>query len=187
MRPIDPPYEPRVADLLTKLMPADSGHEPLALFRLFAVHLELAERIRPFASGLLNHGLLPARDREIVIARTTAACGAEYEWGVHATFFAGWSGLSRDEYDVLAVGDALPAEDRVLVTAVDELLDAATLSASTRAALGARYTEAQVIELVLLTGWYRSIATLINAAQLPVEPWAATFPEARANAVGWAD
>ncbi|TDC31448.1 carboxymuconolactone decarboxylase family protein [Kribbella albertanoniae] len=176
---MDPPYEPRVAELLAKLMPPDSGLEPLALFRLFAVHPELAERIRPFASGLLNHGLLSARDREIVIARTTAACDAEYEWGVHATFFAGSSGLGRDEYDVLAMGDALPEPDRVLVNAVDELLDAATLSDSTRSALATRYSDAQVIELVLLTGWYRSIATLINAARLPLEPWAATFPVRR--------
>jgi alkylhydroperoxidase family enzyme len=176
MRPIDPPYEPRVADLLAKLMPAGSGHEPLALFRLFAVHLELADRTRPLASGLLNHGLLTARDREIVIARTTAKCGAEYEWGVHASFFAGSSGLSRDEYDMLATEDGLPEPDCVLVTAVDELLDAATLSDSTRSALELRYSEAQVIEVVLLAGWYRSIATLINAARLPLESWAARFP-----------
>ncbi len=42
------------------------------------------------ASGLLSKGLLSARDREIVIGRTTARAGAEYEWGVHRTVF--WPG-----------------------------------------------------------------------------------------------
>ncbi|MFC9691073.1 hypothetical protein ACFTSF_21150 [Kribbella sp. NPDC056951] len=96
------------------------------------------------------YNLLTTHDREIVIARTTAACDAQY--------------------DVLTFGDAVPEQDRLLVNAIDELLDAATLSDSTRSALGDRYSDAQVIELVLLTGWYRSIATLINAARLPLDP-----------------
>ncbi|WBQ04365.1 carboxymuconolactone decarboxylase family protein [Kribbella sp. CA-293567] len=181
MDPIEPPYEPRIADLLRKFMPADADIEPLALFRLFALHPDLADRIRPFASGLLNHGLLPARDREIVIARTTAVCGAEYEWGVHAVFFAGSSGLSRADYDLLAGDrtDGLAGPDRLLVTAVEELLDMATLSRPTRSKLVGRYSVAEVLELILLVGWYRSIATLVNATALPAEKWAAHFPANR--------
>jgi hypothetical protein len=36
-------------------------------------------RMRPLGSGILNHGLVPPRDREIVLHRTCARAGAEYE------------------------------------------------------------------------------------------------------------
>ncbi len=37
---------------------------------------------------------LAIRDREIVIDRTCARCGNEYEWGVHVAAFAEAAGLS---------------------------------------------------------------------------------------------
>jgi alkylhydroperoxidase family enzyme len=180
MQPLEPPYAPEVAALLDKLMPSGTGYQPLALFRLLALNPELASRALPLASGLLNHGRLSPREREIVVARTTAWCGAEYEWGVHAVYFAQQAGLSRESYDALA---ARPAEefeepDRRLIIAVDELLDTATMSSLTLYRLLERYSDAQVIELILLAGWYRTLSTLINAAQLPPETWAARFPVA---------
>jgi alkylhydroperoxidase family enzyme len=128
------------------------------------------------ASGLLNKGSLPARDREVLIGRTTARAGAEYEWGVHAVFFA--EVLDRDVLDKLAssTGAGFDEDDLVLVTAVDELHDTATLSDQTWSSLRSRYDDAQLIELILLIGWYRTLSTLINATQLPLEPWAARFP-----------
>jgi hypothetical protein len=38
--------------------------------------------------NLLGRGLLMLRQREIVIDRTCALNGSEYEWGVHIAFFA---------------------------------------------------------------------------------------------------
>lgn len=87
LAPVSLPYDEDIARLLTKLMPPDAHVDPLVLFRVLAVHRDLADRLRPMASGLLNKGLLPARDREVFICRTTARADAEYEWGVHASFF----------------------------------------------------------------------------------------------------
>ncbi|MFD0474068.1 carboxymuconolactone decarboxylase family protein [Nonomuraea thailandensis] len=47
-------------------------------------------------AGLLGHGLLPAADREVVIARVTARAGCGYEWGVHAATLARQAGLTPD-------------------------------------------------------------------------------------------
>jgi alkylhydroperoxidase family enzyme len=180
LQPVEPPYSDAVERLLAKLMPPGSGHEPLLLFRVLAIHADLASRAHPMASGLLNKGLLPARDRELVISRTTARAGAEYEWGVHAIFFGAAVGLDQELLDAVAAApasaDAFDEADRVLVTAVDELHDAATLTDATWAALQSRYDDAQLVELILLSGWYRCLATLINATAIPLEPWAARFP-----------
>jgi 4-carboxymuconolactone decarboxylase len=180
LAPVGPPYDADVERLLGKLMPPDASIEPLLLFRVLAIHRDLADRIRPMASGLLNKGLLPARDREVLIDRTTARAGAEYEWGVHAVFFGPSVGLDEATLAALATGPAdAPIFDprtRSLVTAADELADEGRLTDRTWRELAAIFEPAQLLELILLCGWYRTLSTVITSVQLPLEPWAARFP-----------
>ena len=93
IEPLSPPFTAPVADDLTKLMPP--GVPPLALFRMVAHNPRVLRRMR--RGGLLDPGAITARDRELVILRTCARCGAEYEWGVHVTFFAAAVGLTPAE------------------------------------------------------------------------------------------
>src|SRR4051794_12011526 len=92
LAPLDPPYEPEIADSLRRLMGGVEA-EPLGLFRTIARNPVMLDRFRQIGSSLLSFGSLPAADRETVIHRTTARCGAAYEWGVHAVAFAGALGL----------------------------------------------------------------------------------------------
>src|SRR5688500_3566343 len=85
--PIEPPYEPAVEEQLRKWMPPGAEVEPLRLFRTLMVHPELSSRMRPLGAALLGHPTVEPREREIVIHRSTALAGAEYEWGVHAVAF----------------------------------------------------------------------------------------------------
>src|SRR5260370_26708186 len=62
---------------------------PLKLFRTLAHNPTLLDKFRGVGTYLLNFGALDPRDREIVIHRTCARCGSEYEWGVHALFYGG--------------------------------------------------------------------------------------------------
>jgi hypothetical protein len=48
-----------------------------------------------FNSGILDRGHLTIRQREIVIDRVTAQCGAGYEWGVHVAVYATKSRAER--------------------------------------------------------------------------------------------
>src|SRR5919197_3653074 len=92
--PLEPPYEPEIEAALRKWMPPGSETEPLKLFRTLNVHEELASRMRPLGAGILGHGRVDPREREIVIQRTCARAGAEYEWGVHVPAFGKLLGLS---------------------------------------------------------------------------------------------
>jgi 4-carboxymuconolactone decarboxylase len=65
--PLEPPYSHHVEEMLRKWMPPDTGLEPLALFRTLVVHEALAARMRPLGAGILGHGLLEPRDRELMI------------------------------------------------------------------------------------------------------------------------
>src|SRR5688500_9824981 len=104
--PLEPPYDPELRDLLEKWMPPDAGVEPLALFRTLAVHPELAARARPLGAGILAKGLIEGRLCEVMIHRTCALTGAEYEWGVHAIAYAKAVGLNDQQLASTARGCA---------------------------------------------------------------------------------
>ena len=178
--PLEPPYEPSVEALLEKWMPPGSEIPPLTLFRTLAVHDELVSRMRPLGAGILGHGRIEPRDREIIIHRTCARAGAEYEWGVHAVAFGKPLGLSDAQ---IAATAASPAEDPVwserdalLVRLADELHDTSRISAELWTSLAAQYGDDQLLELVIIAGWYRLLSYVINGVQIESEPWAARFP-----------
>ncbi|MCM0674513.1 carboxymuconolactone decarboxylase family protein [Micromonospora phytophila] len=178
--PLTTPYSPETAAALHKWMPPDVDHDPLVLFRVLHRNPDLASRMRVLGGGLLAHGALSALDREIVIARVCALCHCEYEWGVHATVFANAVGLTADQLHATVRGTAddpvWPPRHRALVRAVDELHDTAHLSQPTWDALQRQYDASQLLEFLVLAGWYRTISYLANGLRLDNEPWAAPFP-----------
>src|SRR5256884_3930313 len=177
---LGPPYAPEAAALLGKWMPPGNDVEPLRLFRTLAVHQELASRMRPLGAGILGHPRLDPRDREILILRTCARAGAEYEWGVHALAFAKPLGLSDAQLTATARGSASdPAwseADSQLVAAADALYDSDTIPDELWEALSGRLGDDQLLELMVVAGWYRLISYVINSARIELEPWAARFP-----------
>jgi hypothetical protein len=180
--PLEPPYDQDTETMLRKWMPPGSDTPPLALFRTLGVHEELAARMRPLGAGILGHGRVPSRDREIVIHRTCARAGAEYEWGVHALAFGKPVGLSEDQLAATVRGPADdPAwseTDALLVRLADELHDTSDVSEPVWSALKRRYRDDQLLELVITCGWYRLLSYVIRVARVPLEPWAARFPSA---------
>jgi len=58
----------------------------------------------------------------------------------------------------------------------DELHDGAGVSDLSFAELERHFTVEQILELVVTSGWYHTISFVINAAGVPLEPWAAKFP-----------
>jgi 4-carboxymuconolactone decarboxylase len=182
--PLEPPYEPAVEEALRKWMPPEGGLEPLALFRTLQVHGELASRMRPLGAGILGHGLVEPRLREIMIHRTCARCGAEYEWGVHAVAFGKPLGLSDEQ--LAGTVDGRPddpvwsAPERAVISLADELHDTAGVSDAIYSELERHFSPEQILELVVTAGWYHTISFVINAARVQREPWAMRFPRAAA-------
>jgi 4-carboxymuconolactone decarboxylase len=180
IEPVQPPYEQEMGAQLAKWMPPGAPVEPLALFRTLVVHPELASRMRPLGSALLAHGLLEPRDREIVVLRTCARAGAEYEWGVHAVAFASSAGLSEDQVVATAAGSAddpvWSEHDRALIRLVDELHETSTIPAELWEEVASEFSEPQLLELIVTAGWYRTLSYVINAIGIEHEPWAARFP-----------
>ncbi|GHO60482.1 carboxymuconolactone decarboxylase family protein [Ktedonobacter robiniae] len=56
--------------------------------------------MRPLGAGILgSHSSLDPREREILIDRTCAHCGCEYEWGVHVAAYGEAVGLDRTQLE----------------------------------------------------------------------------------------
>ena len=182
LAPLNPPYDPELARTLTRMMPP--GHEPLKLFRTVAHNRHILDKLRSTGSYLLNFGTLDPADRELVIQRTCARCGCEYEWGVHATVFGPQVGLTGDKLaaTVTAAADdaAWSEHEALLVTFVDELHDTSHVSDATWTALTEHYDEAQLVELVALAGQYHAVSFMANALGVEREDAAQRFPAARA-------
>jgi len=66
--------------------------------------------------------------------------------------------------------------DRVLVRMVDELHQHCDVSDALWSELAAHWNAPQLIEMVLLAGWYRAISYLCRVARVPLENWQARFP-----------
>jgi 4-carboxymuconolactone decarboxylase len=178
--PLAPPYEPQTQAFLEKWMPPGSPVEPLRLFRTLAVHEDMASRMRPLGAGILGHGRVGARERELVIHRTCARTGAEYEWGVHAVAYGKPLGLSDEQIAATVNGTpddpAFSDEDALLVRLADELHDTCTVSDALWQALAERFSEDQLLELLIIAGQYRLISYIVNGVRVEQEPWAARFP-----------
>ncbi|HUE20257.1 MAG TPA: carboxymuconolactone decarboxylase family protein [Bryobacteraceae bacterium] len=183
--PLDPPYDPAIAEALAKWMPPGSKVEPLKLFRTLVRSPEISARLRALGAGILGpRSLIAPRDREILIHRTTALCGCEYEWGVHAAVFGEAVGLTPEALRATAArapdDPVWSKRDALLVRLAEELHGTAHVSDRLWTALSAHWEAPQLIELLIVAGAYRLIAYVANGAQVALEEWAARFPEAGA-------
>jgi alkylhydroperoxidase family enzyme len=175
MAPLQPPYEAEIQGQFDRIM---RGAPPLMLFRVVAGQARAWEKFR--AGGLLDRGPLSLREREIVIDRTCALTGCEYEWGVHVATFASAALLTGEQVraTVLDGADApcWSAAEQAMLAAVDALHVRATLDDAEFKALSAHYDDAQILEIILLCGFYHTVSYLANGLDLPLEANGARFP-----------
>jgi len=180
IEPAAAPYDPAIAGALARIMPP--GMKLLLLFRTMARSPRVFAKM--FAGGLLDKGALSLRQREIVIDRTTARLGCEYEWGVHVALFATKVGFGPTEIDATVHGATDAAcwapDEQALVAIVDDLVDRRTIAEATWTTAHKHFDEAQLLEVIALAGYYHTISFLCRGLDLPLESYAARFPSARA-------
>src|SRR3954453_3292503 len=180
--PLEPPYAPEIQDQFDRIM---RGAPPLTLFRVMAGTARAWEKFR--AGSLLDRGPLSLREREIVIDRTCALTGCEYEWGVHVATFAEAAHLTEEQVRATVLGNldaaCWSAAEQVLIAAVDALHERATLDDAEFKALSSHYDDAKIFEIILLCGFYRTVSYLANGLDLPLEEKAARFPNASSERI----
>ena len=179
IEPLEPSYPAGVGARLEAMMPP--GVPPIALFRTLVKNLPMTDAMGAWGRYELSKGLsLSMRDREILIDRTCARCGCEYEWGVHVAFFADRVGLTQDQVSSLTHGrpdDPCWDEgrDRVLIEAADQLHDTSRIDDAVWSELTGHLSEEQMLDLLFLCGWYHAVSFAANGAGVAPEHGAPRF------------
>jgi 4-carboxymuconolactone decarboxylase len=166
---------PEAAETLAKLPPLDG--RPLAIFSTLAHHPLLLKRFTALGGVFLAQNQLPAREREIVILRVAWRTGSVYEFG-HHTRIGLASGLSVDDIARVASAgtEGWQPGDAALLQAADEIHSTDRVGDGTWAELAGRYSEAELLELLALVGFYRMTAGILNSAGVEPEPGIAGWP-----------
>jgi 4-carboxymuconolactone decarboxylase len=177
--PLLPPYPEAMARDVAQMMPP--GSAPLTPFRTLAHNARLLHTLH--LGNLLDRGSLSRRERELVILRTCAQCGAEYEWGVHVAFFARNVGLGDTQVRATVRGEesdpVWSEQDALLIQLADQLSETSRISDGVWEQLVQHWSAAQILELIAIVGFYHTISFLTNSVTMELEPWAARFPEGR--------
>jgi 4-carboxymuconolactone decarboxylase len=142
------------------------------LLGTLAQYPALAKAFLTFNAHVARAGTLSARERELLILRASWLRHSEYELVQHLVL-GRRAGLSEAELQWLQQGPDAPgwsAADADLLRAADELCRDARIGAQTWERLAARYSQAQLMDLVFAVGCYEIIAMAANSFGTPLEP-----------------
>ena len=150
---------------------------PLNIFLTLAKNPSLYDAFTMLGTRLLFKGGIPAREREIVILRVGWRSQSEYEFGQH-TVIGQATGLTDAEITRLARPelDDWNDDDAALVRLADELCADDVVSDDTWRALGKRWKEPELLELLMLAGFYRLVSGLLNSTGVALEPSTPGWP-----------
>ena len=165
---------------LTALMPSDWDSSlrriiddmrgrPLAVHGLLANHPDLLNAWWDLRNHTVSGGELSQRQAELVILRVAWHMKNWYEWGSHVERGLA-AGLKSVEIERAKAGpDAAEwnAADRLLLVAVDELLEQNCLGPAVLAELRACYSDRQLLDLIVIFGIYTILGCVLNT--WPVE------------------
>jgi len=173
--PIDPPYDPAIQADFDKVM---RGLPPLKLFRTLARNPRVLSRL--IAGGLLDRGSITLRLRELVILRTTALCGAEYEWGVHVAAYGAKAQWTPEELRSTVRGgaddDCWSRSESLAIRLCDALHAKGDVGDELWKELSSVFAEDQLIELIMLVGLYHAVSFMLRATRIELEKPAPRFP-----------
>ncbi len=176
LKPIAPPYSAEVDAILAQY-PQRDGYV-LRLFRVFANSVRF---LRKGTVNLLDRDSpLTLRERELVILRTCANRGCEYEWGVHIGAFATAAALSGEQVTATTapevVDELWSPSEATLLRVVDALCAEGTLDKTLKTQFEKTWNTDQQLEIMALCGNYHTISFVANVSEVSGEDFAASFP-----------
>jgi alkylhydroperoxidase family enzyme len=162
----------------------DDRVSSLNAFRVMLHNSRAAGAVADLLRTLMFHNKLSARVRELVILRNGWRTRSEYEFCQHVR-------VSRDlkmgDEEILGVRNpgscpAYSETDRAVIKMADELLDNSEVSAETWSILQKAFSNEELVELLLVAGFWRMIAGYLKTAKVPLDAGVPSWPEGKAPA-----
>lgn len=175
---IPPITEPddELAEILSGTLVMDG--KPLNIFGVLGHHPDLLKRFNRFAGWMLNRGVLPPREKEVIILRIGWNAQSVYEFGQHTRI-----GLDRGltEQEIWALTQPVDAHawsegDRALIAMADDLAADDCVSDATWQALQVRWENDALIEMLVLAGTYRLVSGFLNSTGVQLDDGVASWP-----------
>jgi alkylhydroperoxidase family enzyme len=142
----------------------------LNVTRMLAHSPALMNAYAKLGSHLLLKGSLDPVLREAVILRIGQLCGSDYEWHQHVSV-AKAVGMPEAMLSAIAAQrfDELPTDVALAVEMAEEIHRDHSVSDASFAAARAHFSDEQLVELVLLPGFYIMTAGYLRSLAIEVE------------------
>jgi alkylhydroperoxidase family enzyme len=145
----------------------------LNVFKLMALAETCFRPLLRLGTAILGRQKLSPKLRELAILRVAALSGARYEWVQHVPI-AKHSGVSDVQVAAVERGtiDAacFDASERAALRLAGELVEGVRAQDKTFAEIAQRFSPQEIVELILTTGYYRMLATLMETAAIDLDP-----------------
>jgi AhpD family alkylhydroperoxidase len=154
--------------LLCRVISRATGTREAHLFTALARQRRLFRAWLRFAGAMMPGGSIDRHETEIVILRVAHLRRCDYELDHHVRL-GRRVGIDADLLARIFDGPqsaGLSERQRVLLTAVDELVEHKDIRDDTWAALGRHLSVPQTVELCLLVGHYEMLATTITTLRI---------------------
>ena len=138
-----------------------------------AQHPQLAIAYNTFGKHILLTSTIAVRPRELIVLRCAWHLKCEYEWHYHVTYGLA-AGLTLEEIAAIRDGPSASIwdgkeEDRLVLTAVDELIGNSILSDATWNALAKIFDKRQIMDLLFTIGNYVILGWAAGSMGIPVD------------------
>lgn len=167
----EPPYDPKAQAAIDKV--SMGALSPQNFLRVLAHQPRIMDNIVTLGGTLIYRTALEERLREIAIFRVAARTRSNYEWAMHRALFEERCKLSAEQIEALRSGPpSAPCWDdteSLVISAVDELHDTSTISDALWARLRVRWDQPQLLELLVVIGYYHMLAFFLNATGVAPE------------------
>jgi AhpD family alkylhydroperoxidase len=162
----------RTAPLLAR--PFYQAGDPGPIVAALAHTPEVLDATMPFLSALFGPSALPARTKEIVVLRTSALLGCRYCVQTHSVV-ARDCGLGRGEVLALRgehdLGDHFSGAELALLAWIEAVASrGGPVPEETSVSLRAHFTEADQVEVTLLTASTMMLNRFCTSLELPTSP-----------------
>lgn len=171
---------PRIAipDLIIEELPAEIQEPARAgalvnVFRMMLRSPQIATLVVKLGAAQFGSGSLPPTDRELAILTTASCFGAAYELSQHEQISAS-VGVTAAQRAAVAVQDwdcpELSPSQQALVSFLAAVADDRTVPDAVFDEVQHHYTEQQIVEAVVLLGYYFMIARVTTVFGIPQDP-----------------
>ncbi|MFI1459106.1 carboxymuconolactone decarboxylase family protein [Nocardia carnea] len=157
-----------------RVVRAMAGKRKINIFRMIANSQNSAPEVLALGQTLSRGSSLDPVHREVVILRVAHLTGAAYQWHEH-TAVAERVGFTRSKIEAVAAysGEAAASEfapfEILLLDFTDAVVRTTTVPDEVFDAVGAEYNESELVELVLLIGFYMMVGRVMNTFRLELE------------------